>query len=302
MKNINELVEELAADYTGKEMQNNAWMTEQLNQIMSEEAEIQDCITEIGMQEVIKACGEYYKKEDNKESQSYVNETVKGSLSNIEELINSVLHAMDFGNRVKAEYEEIIHTIYSQFQVPEELRKEIEVKTRVNPICIPFQLNQYEGYTIEHIVKDDNELNAQLTLQNRETGNMAYIRIEKNAFDGQTLLDEEKILLLEDTEPFDDGGEYLRYDNWIPKEEEKPRILKLLMEHYEGTKDVCGVNSEEAAEVWELYKKVFQNRLKDCKEDVQQYFAEAYLAVNGQIHKYYEKDKEIIKLIQLTVL
>lgn len=302
MKNLNELIEELAADYTGEELQNKELMTEQLNQIMSEDVAIQDGITEIGLQEVVKACGEYYKKEDNKKSKPYVSEPLKGSLSNVEELVNSVLHAINYGNRTKAEYEEVVQTIYSQFQVPEVLRKEIDVKMMVNSIHLPFQLKQYEGYTIEHIVKDDISLNAELTLQDRETGEMAYIRIGENAFDGQTLFDEEKILLLEDTEPFDDGGEYLRYDKWTPKEEEKPRILKKLVEDYIGTKDLCGVDSEEADEVWELYKKVFQNKLEDCKEDIQQYFADAYLAVNGQIHKYYENDNEIIELIQLTVL
>lgn len=103
-------------------------------------------------------------------------------------------------------------------------------------------------------------------------------------------------------EIFDDSGVYLNYNNWIPKDEDKPRILRFIKEHYEFNKDLSGADSDEAAEVWELYKKVFQNRLKDCKEDVQEYFADAYLAVNGQIHKYYENDKEVIELIQLTVL
>lgn len=102
-------------------------------------------------------------------------------------------------------------------------------------------------------------------------------------------------------EDFDDLGIRLNYDNWIPDEKDKIRILKEIREQYEANAELCGADSEEAEEMETLYKKVFRLPLKESKEEVQDFFTQAYLAVNGELHKYYS-DEELVNLIYLTVL
>ena len=92
----------------------------------------------------------------------------------------------------------------------------------------------------------------------------------------------------------------LNLDAWIPDEKDKPRILKELWDYCKGTLECCGPG-EESREANQLYQKVAQNRLEDCKDDVQAHFVDLYWAVEGELERYYGNEPEVISLINLTV-
>jgi len=91
----------------------------------------------------------------------------------------------------------------------------------------------------------------------------------------------------------------LDFSVWQPISEEKPRILKSIWDYCKGTLDLCG-KGEESQEANALYLKVSNNDLKFVKEDVQEFFADLFYSVSGDIEKYY--DAETVDLIHLTVL
>jgi hypothetical protein len=62
--------------------------------------------------------------------------------------------------------------------------------------------------------------------------------------------------------------------------------------------EICGFG-EESQEAFELYIKVKDNSLSDCKTDIQEFFMNCFEAVDGDIEEYYPKD--LCSLINLTI-
>jgi hypothetical protein len=93
---------------------------------------------------------------------------------------------------------------------------------------------------------------------------------------------------------------HLDFNKWQPDEVDKPRIDKCVLDYYNGTLKCCGL-SPETVEAWELYIRISENSIYDCKDDIQGFFADLYDAVGGDIEKYYSSDPELISLIKLTV-
>jgi hypothetical protein len=90
----------------------------------------------------------------------------------------------------------------------------------------------------------------------------------------------------------------LNFGKWQPSEADKPCILDELHSYYIGTLNNCGLG-EESAEALELYKKVRDNPILDCKDDIQGFFRNCYDAVQGHIDELYPK--ETVYLINLTI-
>jgi hypothetical protein len=90
----------------------------------------------------------------------------------------------------------------------------------------------------------------------------------------------------------------LNFDKWQPKEEDKPRIVAELGDYYINTLKTCGFG-EESEEAREIYKKVRDNPILDCKDDVQDFFRDCYDVVQGRINELYPE--ELVGLINLTV-
>jgi hypothetical protein len=91
----------------------------------------------------------------------------------------------------------------------------------------------------------------------------------------------------------------LNLEAWDPTLEDRPLILKILLDSFTGTLAMCG-DGEEAAEDLDLYKKVALHSLADCKGDIQEFFLDLYYAVNGDIERYYD-DSEFKQAIRLTL-
>lgn len=96
----------------------------------------------------------------------------------------------------------------------------------------------------------------------------------------------------------DDRG--LNVERWNPDEADKPALVAYFKDNYEALKDCCG-DGEEAAEALELYKLVKHNALRYTKDAIQEHFVDMFHAVGGEIEKYYNKDPEAIRLINLTI-
>jgi hypothetical protein len=90
----------------------------------------------------------------------------------------------------------------------------------------------------------------------------------------------------------------LNFDKWQPKEEDKPCIVAELGDYYINTLKTCGFG-EESEEAREIYKKVRDNPILDCKDDVQDFFRDCYDVVQGRINELYPE--ELVGLINLTV-
>jgi hypothetical protein len=103
------------------------------------------------------------------------------------------------------------------------------------------------------------------------------------------------------TELFSLNEPILHPEKWVPDEKDKPKIVTELLNYYLGTLDNCGPDDEQTAEAHELYMQVLNHPLSDCKNDVQNFFADTYWAVHGEIERYYGNDPEFIDLINLTV-
>ncbi len=89
-------------------------------------------------------------------------------------------------------------------------------------------------------------------------------------------------------------------EKWVPDEADKPRIVVQFRDYYECAVDNAGAGSEEATEAFQIYMNVQNHTLAEVKDDVQDFFGEAYDAVHGQFEKYYD-DPEIVALINLTL-
>ena len=97
------------------------------------------------------------------------------------------------------------------------------------------------------------------------------------------------------------GDRELHLDKWWPAEDQHPRFLAYFKDYYEGTRNNCGADDELTAAALALYRKVQRHQLWNIKEDIQEHFADMFHAVNGQPEKYYQRNPEIIELINLTV-
>lgn len=88
------------------------------------------------------------------------------------------------------------------------------------------------------------------------------------------------------------------FDRWLPDEADKPRIVAEMKDYYESTLEICGFG-EESQEAFDLYMKVQNHMLAECKDDVQELFMSCFEAVGGNIEEYYSED--FCSIINLTI-
>ncbi len=93
----------------------------------------------------------------------------------------------------------------------------------------------------------------------------------------------------------------LHPERWQPDERDNPRIVAQLRDNYDCTCDMCGADSEEAAEAFKLYMTFRNSELSVCKDDIQGFFADCYWSVEGDIEKYYAENSELIGIINLVL-
>jgi|GEM_PF-2805821 hypothetical protein len=89
------------------------------------------------------------------------------------------------------------------------------------------------------------------------------------------------------------------FDKWQPDESDKSRIVAEMKDYYESTLEICGVNDEQTSEAFKLYLKVQNHTLSECKDDIQEFFADCFWAVSGDISEYYTQG--LCDLINLTI-
>ena len=88
---------------------------------------------------------------------------------------------------------------------------------------------------------------------------------------------------------------------WEPDERERAAIMLEIADGALAMADVCGADSEEAAEAREFYFSVRDKPMAEAKEEIQGYFFDMYEAVMGDIDKYYDKSPDLRRLIRLTL-
>lgn len=79
-------------------------------------------------------------------------------------------------------------------------------------------------------------------------------------------------------------------------------ILKHLREQYQGTCEVCGKDSEEAEDAKAVYRKVISGPLKDCWDDIENFYSEMLDAVRIGMDPDDDMAKMIKKVLGLTDL
>ena len=81
-------------------------------------------------------------------------------------------------------------------------------------------------------------------------------------------------------------------------EADRKIIMKHFKENYDCICEVCGDNSEEAKDEKELYEKICSHPLKECQDEIEAFYAEMHGMVEGEIHKSYGSDPELIRMIE----
>ena len=74
-------------------------------------------------------------------------------------------------------------------------------------------------------------------------------------------------------------------------------ILRHLKAYYEGTCELCGEASEEAAEAKVLYQKVRASPLDGCQKDIAGFYVELIDAVGGRVEECYQSDPSLVEMI-----
>ena len=75
--------------------------------------------------------------------------------------------------------------------------------------------------------------------------------------------------------------------------------MNVLNDHITGASKYAGYESVQ--EHVELYCKVASNPMAACKEDIQDYFVDAYWCVDGEIEENYGDDEALMQAIRLTI-
>lgn len=76
--------------------------------------------------------------------------------------------------------------------------------------------------------------------------------------------------------------------------QERSIILKHLREQYEGTRELCGKDSEEAEEAKVVYRKALSGSLKDCWSDIEDFYSKMLDAV----HIGMDPDDDMVRMIK----
>ena len=76
--------------------------------------------------------------------------------------------------------------------------------------------------------------------------------------------------------------------------------MAVLLDWYEGVLE--DADEEAAQEYFDLYNKVKKKGIVACKDEVQGTICEIFWAVDGEIEEYYKDDKDLLEMMNLTIL
>lgn len=91
----------------------------------------------------------------------------------------------------------------------------------------------------------------------------------------------------------------LDLEAWQPDESQRGAIIHELRSWYESTLDLCG--GEEAEDAKQLLKKVMTHPLRECRDDIQEYFLSMYDAIDGELSLISESEPKLVELIQMIL-
>lgn len=193
-KNIKKIIKlsDLKNELKPYELDNQQLVKEVLDKSCDYADEISNIIFNAGLDVVSKKCMKYLKEErtklENQEQseQMYSNGKKEEDLESIEDMIEVYTQIFSNANYSMEYINDSINSIYEQFGVPEQLRKEHAFKKK-QPVYCGQDLRDLEGYKISKVMSDDNDLDVRMELVNKKTGDIVTLEFDTLCFDGDTM-------------------------------------------------------------------------------------------------------------------